>query len=163
MFNVRFSMSKRSVMTTNLRIDFMLILSLLMLVPSLAQAQTRRTGTVNPMSPYRTGYMVYYEFECVDVQPQFPGGEHGLVNFINKTREYPYEDYVRHNQGRVLCTFIIGIDGHVSHVQVLRSSGYDTLDREAMRVIKKMPRWEAGRISNNKVNVRCILPIAFRL
>lgn len=150
-------------MTIKLRIDFMLCLTLLLLVPQLAQAQTRRTGTVNPMSPDRSGYIFYYEFESVDVQPRFPGGEHGLVNFINKIREYPYEDYVQRNQGRVLCTFIIGTDGRVSHVKVLRSSGYETLDREAVRVIKKMPRWEAGRVSNNKVNVRCILPIAFRL
>ena len=115
------------------------------------------------MSSDRSGYIMFYEFEYVDVQPKFPGGEHGLVNFINKTREYPYNDYVRHNQGRVLCSFIIDVDGKVSHVQVLRSSGFESLDREAVRVIKKMPKWEAGRISNTKVNVRCILPIAFRL
>ncbi len=150
-------------MKKNLGINLLMLLFTLVLVPTLAQAQTRRTGTVNPMSSDRSGYIMFYEFEYVDVQPKFPGGEHGLVNFINKTREYPYNDYVRHNQGRVLCSFIIDVDGKVSHVQVLRSSGFESLDREAVRVIKKMPKWEAGRISNTKVNVRCILPIAFRL
>ena len=86
-----------------------------------------------------------------------------MVNFINNTREYPYEEYVRHSQGRVLCSFIIGTDGRVSHVRVIRSSGFESFDKEAVRVIKKMPRWEAGRIYNSKVNVRLILPIAFRL
>ena len=48
-------------------------------------------------------------------------------------------------------------------VEVLRSSGCQALDKEAVRVIKRMPRWEAGRMWDAKVNVRCILPIAFRL
>ncbi len=154
-------------MTNALRITFLLLLAVTMAAPQLSMAQGRgrasRTGAVNPLSPDRSGYVVYYEFEQVEVQPQFPGGEHGLVNFINKTREYPYTEYIRHDQGRVLCSFIIGADGKVSHVQVLRSSGYRAFDEEAVRVIKKMPRWEAGRMGDKSVNVRCILPIAFRL
>ena len=97
------------------------------------------------------------------MQPSFPGGERGLVKFVNNTREYPYHEYVARQQGRVLCSFIILTDGQVSHVKVLRSSGHEALDNEAVRVINKMPRWEAGKMWNTKVNVRCILPIAFRL
>ncbi len=151
-------------MEKTLRVDFLFLLIILFTLPAAAQqARGKRVGTVNPMSPDRMRYLEYYEFEQVDVQPEFPGGEHGLVNFINNTREYPYEEYVRHSQGRVLCSFIIGTDGRVSHVRVIRSSGFESFDKEAVRVIKKMPRWEAGRIYNSKVNVRLILPIAFRL
>ena len=151
-------------MEKTLRVDFLFLLIILFTLPAAAQqARGKRVGTVNPMSPDRMRYREYYEFEQVDVQPEFPGGEHGLVNFINNTREYPYEEYVRHSQGRVLCSFIIGTDGRVSHVRVIRSSGFESFDKEAVRVIKKMPRWEAGRIYNSKVNVRLILPIAFRL
>lgn len=120
-------------------------------------------GQVNPLSPDRSEYVFYYEFEQVDEQPQFPGGEHGLVNFVNRTREYPYNEYVNHAQGRVLCSFIIGTDGRVAHVKVVRSSGYQAFDREAVRVIKKMPRWEPGRMQGTRVNVRMFMPIAFRL
>ena len=107
--------------------------------------------------------MVVYEYESVDTRPQFPGGERSMINFINETREYPYNAYHRHIQGRVLCSFVVGTDGKLFNIQVIRSSGDETLDREAMRVISKMPRWSVGKIENTKVNVRCILPIAFRL
>ena len=126
-------------------------------------SRCRPMGQVNPLSPDKSEYILYYEFEQVDEQPEFPGGERGLVNFVNRTREYPYNEYVHRAQGRVLCSFIIGTDGRVSHVQVGRSSGNQAFDREAIRVIKKMPRWEPGRMMGSKVNVRCILPIAFRL
>ena len=141
------------------------IVLLLAAVALTAVSQVRHVTTVNPMSPNRTAYdaIEVYEFDYVDVQPQFPGGEHGLINFINRTREYPYHAYHKHIQGRVLCSFIVGTDGKLYNIQVIRSSGNDSLDREALRVISKMPRWSVGKIDNTKVNVRCVLPIAFRL
>ena len=108
-------------------------------------------------------YSTVYDYDNVDIRPQFPGGETSMINFINETREYPYNAYHNHVQGRVLCSFIVGTDGKLFNIQVIRSSGDQTLDREAMRVISKMPRWTAGKMSNTKVNVRCTLPIAFRL
>lgn len=129
-----------------------------------ASAQLRDVTTVNPLSPSKSGYnMVVYEYESVDIRPQFPGGERSMINFINETREYPYNAYHRRIQGRVLCSFVVGTDGKLFNIQVLRSSGDETLDREALRVIGRMPRWSVGKIDNTKVNVRCVLPIAFRL
>lgn len=129
-----------------------------------AQAQLRDVTTCNPLSPNKSGYnMVVYEYESVDERPQFPGGERSMINFINETREYPYHAYHNHIQGRVICSFVVGTDGKLFNIQVIRGSGDDSLDREAMRVISKMPRWKAGRVSNSKVNVRCVIPIAFRL
>ena len=128
-------------------------------------AQVRHVTTVNPMSPNHTAYdaIEVYEFDYVDVQPQFPGGEHGLINFINKTREYPYHAYKNRIQGRVLCSFIIGTDGKVSNIRIIRGSADESLNREAMRVISEMPRWKAGKVGGQTVAVRCVLPIAFRL
>lgn len=130
-----------------------------------AISQVRHVTTVNPMSPNRTPYdaIEVYEYDYVDVQPQFPGGEHGLINFINKTREYPYHAYKNRIQGRVLCSFIVGIDGKVSNVRIIRGTGDESLNREAMRVISEMPRWKAGKVGGQSVAVRCVLPIAFRL
>ena len=72
-------------------------------------AQLRDVTTCNPLSPNKQGYnMVVYEYESVDIRPQFPGGERSMINFINETREYPYNAYHRHIQGRVLCSFIVG-------------------------------------------------------
>lgn len=129
-----------------------------------ANAQLRDVTTCNPLSPNKTGYnMVVYDYERVDIRPQFPGGERSMINFINETREYPYNAYHRRIQGRVLCSFVVGTDGKLFNIQVIKSSGDDTLDREAMRVISRMPRWSAGKVQNSKVNVQCILPITFRL
>lgn len=86
-----------------------------------------------------------------------------MINFINETREYPYDAYHNHVQGRVLCSFVVGADGKLFDIQVIQGSGDDSLDREAMRVISKMPKWKAGMVGTSKVNVLCIIPIAFRL
>ena len=130
-----------------------------------ASAQYRKdVTTCNPLSKSKSGYnMLVYDYETVDVRPQFPGGERSMINFINDTREYPYDAYHNHIQGRVLCSFVVGTDGKLFDIQVLCGSGDESLDREAMRVISKMPPWSAGMVSNSKVNVRCIIPIAFRL
>lgn len=125
-------------------------------------AQVRKVITCNPLSRSQASYMEVYEYDYVDVQPQFPGGERGLVNFINKTREYPYKAYRKKLQGRVLCSFIINTDGTVSNIAVIKGAEA-SLNREAVRVISEMPRWRAGKMGGECVPVRCVLPIAFRL
>ena len=65
--------------------------------------------------------------------------------------------------GHLQCSFIVKSDGTVCNVEVIRSSGDESLNREALRVIGKMPKWVPGRLNNTKVNVRCVFPIAFRL
>jgi TonB family protein len=142
-----------------LRVGFLTLLTLGAVLPM--AAQVRHVTTVNPMS--KQSYMEVYEFDYVDIQPQFPGGERGLINFINKTREYPYHAYKKRIQGRVLCSFIVGTDGRVSDVRVIRGAGDESLDREAIRVIGKMPKWSVGKVRDHAVPVRVVLPIAFRL
>ena len=142
-----------------LRLGLLLLVTITAVLP--VAAQVRHVTTVNPMS--KQSYMEVYEFDYVDIQPQFPGGERGLINFVNKTREYPYMAYKKGIQGRVLCSFIVGTDGKVSDVRVIRGTGDDSLDREAIRVIGKMPKWSVGKVGNHAVPVRVVLPISFRL
>ena len=146
-------------MLRELRLGFLLLLTLTAVLP--LAAQVRHVTTVNPMS--KQSYMEVYEYDYVDIQPQFPGGERGLINFVNKTREYPYHAYKKGIEGRVLCSFIVGTDGKVSDVRVIRGAADESLDREAIRVINKMPRWSVGKVANHAVPVRVVLPIAFRL
>lgn len=127
-----------------------------------ATGQVRRVKLYNPNSRVQEAYIDVYEYDYVDEHPQFPGGERGLVNFINKTREYPYEAYEAGIEGRVLCSFIINIDGSVSNITVLRGHNAQ-LNREAVRVISEMPKWKAGKVGNKLVPVLYYLPIAFRL
>ena len=146
-------------MLRELRLGFLLLLTLTAVLPSVAQV--RHVTTVNPMS--KQSYMEVYEYDYVDIQPQFPGGERGLINFVNKTREYPYHAFKKRIEGRVLCSFIVGTDGKVSDVRVIRGATDESLNREAIRVISKMPRWSVGKVGDHAVPVRVVLPIAFRL
>lgn len=146
-------------MLKQLRLALLMTLTLTAALPMVAQV--RHVTTVNPST--KQSYMEVYEFEYVDIQPQFPGGERGLINFINKTREYPYKAYKNRIQGRVLCSFIVGTDGRVSDIRVVRGAGDDSLNREAVRVIGEMPRWSVGKVGNQPVAVRVVLPINFRL
>ena len=142
-----------------LRLSLLVSLTLMSVLPLVAQV--RHVTTVNPATKH--SYVEVYEFDYVDIQPQFPGGERGLINFINKTREYPYHAYKNHIQGRVLCSFVVGTDGRVSDVKVIRGAGDESLNREAIRVIGEMPKWSVGKVGGRPVPVRVVLPIAFRL
>ncbi len=103
-----------------------------------------------------------YDCDMVDVPPTFPGGYGALVQYINSTREYPQKAYNDGVHGRVLCSFIVQPDGSITHVNVLKSVE-PSLDREAVRILDKMPKWEAGRLDGNNVPVICIFPVNFRL
>lgn len=103
-----------------------------------------------------------YDLWYVDEEPRFPGGERGLLRYINTHREYPQEAYENGISGRVLCSFTISSDGTVSDVQVIRSVEA-SLDREAVRVISSMPRWIPAIVSDQAVPVYYVLPIPFRL
>lgn len=126
-------------------------------------AQGRRTVTFQTSGHGRASSEVEaYLPDAVDEQPQFPGGEIAMLHFINSERRYPVEAYQKQIQGRVLCGFIIGTDGAIDKIEVIR--GVDEhLNKEAVRIIQNMPRWKAGKIGSSKVPVYFILPIPFRI
>lgn len=103
-----------------------------------------------------------YIMDFVDVSPQFPGGEAAMRKFINNERQYPRDAYEAGIQGRVMCSFIVDVDGSILNVTVQRGP-CQSLVHEAARIISKMPRWEAGRINGHKVPVCYYLTIPFRL
>ena len=138
---------------------FLILLGLFVAVGT--NAQVRRVVTCAESFQNSKDYVEVYDTDFVDVQPQFPGGESELIKYINKARRYPAEAYERNVHGRVLCGFIVNSDGSISHVSVLRGVE-PTLNREAVRLISNMPKWEAGRVNNRAVPVYYILPIAFR-
>ncbi len=148
-------------MKHNLQYFFLFILLFGLAAGNRVMAQVSRVSTVNPMTG--ASYEKVYDYDYVDEKPCFPGGNCGLLNFISETREYPYEAYHNKVEGRVLCTFIVNPDGSVGSIAVIRGANNDQLDREAMRVISVMPKWEAGKIKNKPVPVRCYLPITFHL
>ncbi|MDE6485402.1 MAG: energy transducer TonB [Duncaniella sp.] len=109
-----------------------------------------------------TSHIEAYDVSAVEISPAFPGGEQALVSFINSERRYPREAYSAGVEGRVVCGFIVNPDGALSHVAVVRGVS-DDLNREAVRVISSMPRWQPGIRGGVKVPVYYCLTIPFRL
>ena len=100
-----------------------------LLVAPAASAQVYRVAINSNAS--RTDYVDVYEYDFVDVQPQFPGGDRGLINYINKTRVYPYDAYQHKIQGRVICSFIVNTDGSICNISVQRPLPVDRQGSQA--------------------------------
>ena len=66
-------------------------------------------------------------------------------------------------EGRVICQFVVDRDGTIEDVQVVKSGGHPSLDKEAVRVIKLMPKWKPGLQDGKPVRVRYTVPVNFRL
>jgi TonB family protein len=101
-------------------------------------------------------------YEVTDDMPQFPGGPSALFNYLSSAIRYPVDAESRGAQGRVLCSFVIEIDGSTSNIKVTK--GVDpSLDKEAIRVISHMPKWIPGKKNGIPVRVRYSAPVSFRL
>lgn len=122
-----------------------------------ASAQGRRTVSLASARGITSAYL----YEEVDVHPTFPGGDRKMYSFINSERRYPSEAYEAGIEGRVLCSCIVEDDGTLSHVEVVKGVE-QSLDREAVRVIEAMPRWEPGQIDGEPVDTYCLIPVSFR-
>ncbi|SOD11698.1 energy transducer TonB [Pedobacter xixiisoli] len=98
----------------------------------------------------------------VDVYPEFPGGMEGWAKYIQRNLRYPSMAQDEGIGGKVFLSFVVEKDGTITDVKVTRGIGYG-LDEEAMRVIKKSPRWKAGMQNNLPVRVRYNMPINYTI
>lgn len=101
-------------------------------------------------------------FDMVEQAPQFPGGPAELMSYLGKNIRYPVIAQENGIQGRVVCQFVVGSDGSVRDIKVLRSLD-PSCDKEAVRVIQSMPKWIPGRQNGKAVSVRYTLPVTFKL
>ena len=137
----------------------LIVLTILTFSANFINAQIHRVYTGNGQ---KNNEITIYDSGYVDVVPQFPGGERALMKFINETRCYPTDAYNNKVQGRVVCSFVVYPDGSINGISVIKGVE-ETLDKEAVRIIREMPRWMAGSIDNQAVPVSCVLAIPFRL
>lgn len=142
------------------RILFILGIAIHILTGLEASAQTCRVNS-GISSDGCMSYKEVYEFDFVEVKPEFPGGGTELLNFINETRRYPAEAYALGIEGRVTCSFVVNCDGSVSNISIVRGVE-KSLNKEAIRIIGKMPKWSPGKIEGETVPVRVICAIPFR-
>jgi len=103
---------------------------------------------------------VYY---MVDIMPAFPGGDFALRQFIASTVKYPKEAQDKGQEGRVYIKFVVDEEGEVIGAKVVKSDGFDSIDKEALRVVNAMPLWQPGQHSGKNVKVSYVVPINFVL
>ncbi|MEA3504735.1 MAG: energy transducer TonB, partial [Bacteroidota bacterium] len=101
-------------------------------------------------------------FIVVENQPEFPGGEKARRMYLAKNIDYPQLARESGIQGTVYLTFVVEKDGSVTDVRILRGIG-GGCDEEALRVVKAMPRWQAGKQRGKPVRVQFQMPIRFTL
>lgn len=101
-------------------------------------------------------------FIDVEVMPEYPGGQKALFAYLSENIRYPQIAKENKIEGRVIVGFVVEKDGSISNVEVVRSVD-PSLDKEALRVIKSMPRWKPGKIRGKPVRVKYRVPVNFKL
>ncbi len=101
-------------------------------------------------------------FQVVEQQPEFPGGMSKLYSYLGESIKYPEQAKSDSIAGKVYVTFVVEKDGSISNVKILRGIG-GGCDKEAMRVISEMPKWNPGLMDEQPVRVQFNLPIKFAL
>ena len=101
-------------------------------------------------------------FQIVEEMPEFPGGMGECLKFLMKNAKYPTISQENGVQGKVSVKFVIEKDGSIADPVVVR--GVDPyLDKEALRVVKSMPKWKPGKQRGKPVRVSYTVPVIFKL
>ena len=101
-------------------------------------------------------------FFSVEQMPEFPGGAAALMKYISSHINYPPMAAENNTQGKVIVQFVVKKDGSIGEVKVVRSVDKN-LDKEAVRVVKTLPKFAPGRQNGQAVNVWYTLPVIFKL
>lgn len=115
-----------------------------------------------PILPLDTTDEVDFAPPVREVFPRFPGGDAALMTYLKAHLRYTSAGIENRIQGVVVLQFVVGADGGISNIRVLRPLGFG-LDEEAIRVVKAMPRWEPGYQGGQPVAVTYNLPMRFSL
>lgn len=102
-------------------------------------------------------------YSVPETLPEFPGGMQAMMLYLSENVKYPTVAAENGIQGKATCSFVVNKDGSVSDVEISRSAGDPSLDKEAIRVIKSMPKWKPGTIKGKPVRVKLSAPVKFSL
>ncbi len=130
--------------------------------PEIEDVEIEETDTVDIEVEEEEPVQEEQIFIVVEESPQFPGGIQKMYEYIQKNIRYPRMEKEAGIQGRVFVTFVVEKDGSITDVRVLKGVT-EGLNKEAVRVIKSMPRWKPGKQRGRPVRVRVNLPINFIL
>ena len=99
-------------------------------------------------------------YDQVEQMPEFPGGMPAMIEFLQTNLKYPKDAIKQQVGGRVMVMFVVETDGTLSNVRVARKV-FPSLDKEAVRVVKAMPKWKPGKEKGRPVRVNFTLPVVF--
>lgn len=102
------------------------------------------------------------KLQVLEQYPEFPGGMVELMKWLNANLRYPESAQTQKIQGKVIVAFIINKDGSISNPYVT-TSVHPLLDREALRVVKMMPKWKPGMERKTPCRTMFVIPINFKL
>jgi protein TonB len=118
--------------------------------------EVTNTGPTEPAQPEI--------FTIVEEQAEFPGGIQEMVKFIQKNLQYPPMAREAGLQGKCHLRFVVNETGEISNVEVMKGvPGCPDCDKEAVRVVKSMPKWKPGKMTGKAVKCYFNLPISFKL
>jgi TonB family protein len=130
--------------------------------------KVKRTGKVSasmdktePSKIYKKGPDGVYE--SVQVQPEYPGGETALSNYISNTLVYPEMAIDENAEGTVRVQFIVNENGTVSNPTVVGPQVGHGLDEAAINAFSKMDNWTPGKVNGKNVKTRLVLPVVYRI
>lgn len=95
--------------------------------------------------------------------PEFPGGMQALMKHLRDNIKYPESSRKSKHQGKVFVDFVVNTTGSIQDAKVLKSSGDENLDKEALRVVENMPKWIPAKQGGKPVRMKFTLPVTFRL
>ena len=101
-------------------------------------------------------------YDQVEQMPEFVGGMPALIEFLQTNLKYPEDAIAQKLGGRVMVQFVVETDGSISNVRVARTL-FPSLDNEAVRVVKAMPKWKPGKEKGRPVRVNFTLPVVFNI
>ena len=105
---------------------------------------------------------VFWDIYYIPPQPEFPGGQEALMEWIEQNKVYPQEAIAKGIEGRVIVKFTVEEDGTITNGKILR--GIDPLlDKEALRLVSIMPKWSPGRFAGKDTRFTYNLPLLFKL
>ncbi len=123
------------------------IITAMFAVSAVLIANAQQTNGEQPMSTY-------------EVCPRFPGGDKAVLDYIKRNMCYPKCAKEEEVEGRVVVSFYVEKDGSLTNISIAKSSD-SRLNKEALRITKKMPKWKPGQLGGKIVRMKYYLPIEF--
>lgn len=126
------------------------------------QEQLRRDSTKKAKAVEDSIEQVNTVYLIVEQMPSYPGGQGALMKYISDNLQYPSDARESHVEGLVFVQFTVRKDGSITDAKVIRSVE-QSLDEEALRIIRSMPKWIPGKQNGKPVSCKYQVPVEFRL